>query len=378
MPDIMLDVSNLQKIYANTGAGVAGGVRDANFALEKGAFFTLLGPSGCGKTTTLRCIAGLERPDQGIVRVGNDLMFDAARGVEVPMNLRHFGMVFQSYAIWPHMTVFENIAFPLRVAKDRRYSRGEITRMVDQALDTVSMLGFGNRSATRLSGGQQQRVALARAIVRQPRLLLLDEPLSNLDAALREEMRNELRRLQQQIGVTTVYVTHDQTEALELSDRIAVMDEGRIVQIGDPREIYFDPGSAFVARFVGTTNWLPGIVAGASEGLAEVDLDSGQSVVATMRGGMALSQKVAISVRPESVTLTASNTARADKTNRLAGRVVFAGFMGNMTRYQVDVGAGALVQAYGSPKAVHVVGDEVAVDFPFASAAAFGPTASRE
>jgi iron(III) transport system ATP-binding protein len=367
----MLDVKDLRKIYANTGQGVAGGVRDANFALEKGAFFTLLGPSGCGKTTTLRCIAGLERPDTGTIRVGDDLMFDEKASVEVPLNLRHFGMVFQSYAIWPHMTVFDNIAFPLRVAKDRKYARDEITRMVNDALDTVSLSGFGERSATRLSGGQQQRVALARAIVRQPRLLLLDEPLSNLDAALRDEMRNELRRLQQQIGVTTVYVTHDQTEALELSDRIAVMDNGRIVQIGSPRDIYFEPSNAFVARFVGSSNWLSGVFSESSAGLGKITLATGQAIVCVPREPLAIGQNVAVSVRPESVTLAASGTPVEEQTNRLTGRVALAGFMGSMTRYQIEVGAGAVVQAYGSARAAYAVGDSVAVDFPFTSAMTF-------
>ncbi|MCC6775222.1 MAG: ABC transporter ATP-binding protein [Hyphomicrobiales bacterium] len=369
--DIMLAVEGLQKIYTGIAGAVGGGVREASFALEKGAFFTRLGPSGCGKTTTLRCIAGLERPDSGTIRVGNDVMFDAQSGTEVPLNLRHFGMVFQSYAIWPHMTVFENIAFPLRVAKDRSYSRTEIAQMVKEALDTVSMPGFGDRPATRLSGGQQQRVALARAIVRKPRLLLLDEPLSNLDAALREEMRNELRRLQQQIGVTTVYVTHDHTEALELSDRIAVIEEGHIVQIGEPREIYFEPSNAFVARFVGSTNWLKGTHAGADkDGLAKIGLANGKPIVCTLRQPLGSAQAVMVSVRPESVTLGPAASSPRDGFNRLTGKVVFAGFMGNMTRYQIDVG-GDLIQAYGNARATHAVGDEVAVEFPFASAMAF-------
>ena len=369
--DIMLEVRNLRKIYANTGAGLPGGVQQADFVLEKGAFFTLLGPSGCGKTTTLRCIAGLERPDHGMIRVGDDLMFDAESRTEVQVNLRQFGMVFQSYAIWPHMTVFENVAFPLRVAKDRRFAAAEITSMVDRALDTVSLAGFGKRSATRLSGGQQQRVALARAIVRQPRLLLLDEPLSNLDAKLREEMRNELRRLQQQIGVTTIYVTHDQTEALELSDRIAVMQDGRIVQIGAPREIYFSPCNAFVAQFVGSTNWLYGSVQEVMPGgLAKVGLRNGGAIVCVMQQTETARQEVRISVRPEAVSLTTRQCQPPPNTNRLHGKVVLAGFMGNITRFQVDVG-GALIQVYGDPTAAHAVGDEVAVHFAFGSARAF-------
>jgi iron(III) transport system ATP-binding protein len=368
--DIMLEVRNLRKIYPNTGAGLSGGVRQADFTLEKGAFFTLLGPSGCGKTTTLRCIAGLERPDHGTIRVGDDVMFDGETHTEVQVNLRQFGMVFQSYAIWPHMTVFENVAFPLRVAKDRRFVAAEIANMVDCALDTVGLAGFGKRSATRLSGGQQQRVALARAIVRQPRLLLLDEPLSNLDAKLREEMRNELRRLQQQIGVTTVYVTHDQTEALELSDRIAVMQDGRIVQIGAPRDIYFSPCNAFVAQFVGSTNWLYGSLRETlPDGLARFRLRNGAEIVCVAQQLAAIGLDFRISVRPEAISLAAATPALPE-TNRLHGRVVLAGFMGNITRFQVDVG-GMLIQVYGSPTAAHAVGDEVAVDFLFSSARAF-------
>src|SRR5580692_4196595 len=246
----MLTVRGLTKIYANRYDAQAGGVRDVSFDLPTGTFFTLLGPSGCGKTTTLRCIAGLERPDAGAITVEGTTLFDATRAIAVPMNLRGIGMVFQSYAIWPHMTVFENIAFPLRVAKGVRHTREEIHALVDRALATVGLGGYGDRPATRLSGGQQQRVALARAIVHRPRLLLLDEPLSNLDASLREEMRAELRRLQQQIGVTTVYVTHDQGEALAMSDLIAVMERGRIVQFDEPRTLYFRPANEFVASFI--------------------------------------------------------------------------------------------------------------------------------
>jgi iron(III) transport system ATP-binding protein len=368
---MMLEVRDLTKIYPNTGTGHQGGVREANFALEKGAFFTLLGPSGCGKTTTLRCIAGLERPDGGRIMVGNDIMFDSDSHIEVQVNLRQFGMVFQSYAIWPHMTVFENVAFPLRVAKDRRFSSTEITRLVERALETVSLSGFGGRSATRLSGGQQQRVALARAIVRQPRLLLLDEPLSNLDAKLREEMRNELRRLQQQIGITTVYVTHDQTEALELSDRIAVMEEGKIVQIGAPRDIYFSPCNAFVAQFVGSTNWLYGNLKEAIPGgLAKVRLQDGVEIVCVMPRSREACERVQISVRPESVSLATPMDQLPKEMNGLRGKVVLAGFMGSLTRFQVDVG-GALIQVYADPTAAYAVGDEVAVHFPFKSARAF-------
>ena len=271
----MLRVERLSKIFENVTDQIVGGIRDASFALETGTFFTLLGPSGCGKTTTLRCIAGLETPDDGIIAVDDRRLFDAKARVNVPVEERAIGMVFQSYAIWPHMTVAENVAFPLTVAK--RSKRAEIAEAVRRALAVVDLDGFQERSATRLSGGQQQRVALARAIVHEPGLLLLDEPLSNLDAQLRDDMRGELKRLQSKIGITTVYVTHDQSEALALSDEIALFNAGRVVQRGAPQEIYSHPGSRFVADFIGSANFFPGTVAG------EADPD-GMVAVATAHG----------------------------------------------------------------------------------------------
>ena len=334
-----LVVANLSKLY-RSATGPAGGVHDTSFTLEPGTFFTLLGPSGCGKTTTLRSVAGLETPDHGRIALGERVFFDAASGTNVPLNRRNIGMVFQSYAIWPHMTVFENVAFPLRVAKGEHYGRATIKRMVEVALDTVSLGGFAERSATRLSGGQQQRVALARAIVRQPRLLLLDEPLSNLDAALREDMRVELKRLQQQIGVTTIYVTHDQSEALDMSDRIAVINGGRIVQMGAPRDIYFRPTNAFVAGFVGATNLVHGTVAAAAAAgsVAPVALPSGQTLHCLFPHAAARADRIAISIRPECLTLAPSGTPTAEGSNRLDGVVATTGFLGNMNRYGIRVG----------------------------------------
>jgi iron(III) transport system ATP-binding protein len=365
-----LDVSLLSKTFPNTGEGPAGGVQGANFALAPGTFFTLLGPSGCGKTTTLRCIAGLEQPDSGIIRLGDRVFFDHSSGTNVPLNLRNIGMVFQSYAIWPHMTVFENVAFPLRVAKDRRYGRGEIDRRVDEALDTVELLALKSRSATRLSGGQQQRVALARAIVRKPRLLLLDEPLSNLDAALREEMRKELKKLQAQIGVTTVYVTHDQAEALEMSDHIAVMQQGRIVQLASPRDIYRNPSNAFVAGFVGSTNWLSGMARGDGSGMV-VNLANSQSSIRCIQRKVELEGRdVLVSVRPETITLRDVHSTVPDRTNRLMGRVSFAGFSGGSMRYQVNSNELKL-EAYGSPDSTWNEGDEVCIDFGTDAASIF-------
>jgi iron(III) transport system ATP-binding protein len=365
-----LDVSLLSKTFPNAGEGPAGGLLGANFTLASGTFFTLLGPSGCGKTTTLRCIAGLERPDSGTIKLGGLVFFDHTSGTNVPLNLRNIGMVFQSYAIWPHMTVFENVAFPLRVAKDRRYGRDEINRLVDEALDSVELLALKSRSATRLSGGQQQRVALARAIVRKPRLLLLDEPLSNLDATLREEMRKELKKLQAQIGVTTVYVTHDQAEALEMSDRIAVMQQGHIVQLASPREIYRNPGNAFVAGFVGSTNWLKGIAVGAGPDTI-VNLQNSASSIRCIPRKMELDGRdVLVSVRPEKITLRDLRSAVPDQTNRLVGTVAFAGFSGGSMRYQLRSDE-LKIEAHGSSDSSWNEGDDVCIDFATDAASIF-------
>jgi iron(III) transport system ATP-binding protein len=368
----MLSVHGLTKIYANRFDAQAGGVRDVSFELPTGTFFTLLGPSGCGKTTTLRCIAGLERPDTGRIAVEDRVLFDQDSGVAVPMNHRGIGMVFQSYAIWPHMTVFENVAFPLRVAKDRRYSRADIQKLVDDALGTVGLGGYGVRPATRLSGGQQQRVALARAIVHRPQLLLLDEPLSNLDASLREEMRVELRRLQKQIGVTTIYVTHDQNEALAMSDRIAVMEQGRIVQMDEPRTIYFRPASGFVASFIGSSNLFSGVcTAGAAAGeTAMVRLRDDSAIEclfpAVHQGGAV---SVSVSVRPEAIVLVAADTVVATGANALRGTVTAASFQGGNVRYDIRYGD-AVVRVVGPSEPVFAADTDVLMMFPARSAVA--------
>ncbi len=365
-----LSVRNLEKVYPNRH-GPAGGVRDTSFTLEPGTFFTLLGPSGCGKTTTLRSIAGLETPDCGSIELGEQVFFDAARGINVPLNHRRIGMVFQSYAIWPHMTVFENVAFPLRVAKSGQYDRATIKRMVGQALETVSLAGFQDRSAARLSGGQQQRVALGRAIVRQPSLLLLDEPLSNLDAALREDMRTELKRLQQQIGVTTIYVTHDQAEALDMSDRIAVIDRGRIVQIGAPREIYFRPKNEFVATFVGATNLIRGTVASPAEADAvmPVTLENGSVVHCLFPQAAPTGVPISVSIRPECLALSPVGEPARDGCNRLEGTVISTGFLGNMNKYGIRVGD-ATMQASTGPETIFPIGAPVGLHFPPGNAVA--------
>src|SRR5581483_5077821 len=253
----MLSVKGLYTEYPNDRGQIVKAAQNVTFDVPEGKLFTLLGPSGCGKTTTLRSIAGLERPVSGEIEVDGRVVYSSSKGIFVAPNKRNFGMVFQTYAIWPHMNVFQNVAFPLEV---RKMAKLEIRERVMRVLTAVQLAHLVDREATKLSGGQQQRLALARALVMEPQLLLLDEPLSNLDAKLREKMRFELKRLQRELKLTTVYVTHDQGEALALSHEIAVMNEGRVVQIGTPRQIYEQPQDRFVADFVGTTNFIGGTV----------------------------------------------------------------------------------------------------------------------
>ncbi len=292
------------KIFS-TGRGSLLACDRVSFEVPEGRFFTLLGPSGCGKTTTLRCIAGLERSDEGDIDLGGAVLSSSRRGVFVPPNQRDIGMVFQSYAIWPHMTVYENVAFPLRAARVRP-PESEVRRRVGQALVTVRLEGLEQRPATNLSGGQQQRLALARALVREPKLLLLDEPLSNLDAKLREHMRLELRTLQRELRLTTVYVTHDQVEALAMSNIVAVMHEGQIRQIGTPREIYERPANRFVADFIGSTNLLPGRVTGDGGEVRRVQTANGP-VACVIPDDAPAGSEVVVSVRPEDVTVAFGN-----------------------------------------------------------------------
>ena len=259
-----LTVTELTKDYLarSRGAHERPALDRVSLTIDDGQFFTLLGPSGCGKTTLLRCIAGLEVPESGEIRLGERVIFSAARRVNVPPNRRGLGMVFQSYAIWPHMDVAGNVAYPLTVrARRKSYPRAEVERRVGELLDLIQIRHLAGRKATSLSGGQQQRLALARALVMEPPVLLLDEPLSNLDTRLREDLRVELMRLQRRLGVTAVYVTHDQSEALAMSSVLAVMKDGRIEQSAPPREVFNKPASAFVARFIGGHNVLPAAVA---------------------------------------------------------------------------------------------------------------------
>jgi iron(III) transport system ATP-binding protein len=353
----MLSVRSLTTEYAVPRGPVVKAAIGVGFEVEQGKFFTLLGPSGCGKTTTLRSIAGLERPVAGEISVNGRIVFSSSKNIFVALNKRNFGMVFQSYAIWPHMTVFENAAFPLEV---RRLPGGEIKKRVARVLEVVALAEFAEREATQLSGGQQQRLALARAIVMEPELLLLDEPLSNLDAKLRERMRFELKRIQRDLGITTLYVTHDQAEALALSHEIAVMNEGRVVQIASPRAIYEKPATKFVAEFIGTSNFIGAIVLGADNrpGLWRLRSSLGDWSAAS-EATLSPSAPVTVSIRPENVELSETPFDGAGG-NLCAGIVDSKLFQGDSAEFQVRV-ADQLLLARAHPSLRIPVGDAIHV-----------------
>jgi iron(III) transport system ATP-binding protein len=336
MPDI-----ELRGLTKRFGAQVA--VDAINLSAEHGEMLTLLGPSGCGKTTTLRMIAGLEDPDEGTIRAGSKIVFDDAKGINVPPENRGLGMVFQSYAIWPHMTVSQNVAYPLRMRRTPKVQQRELVKKV---LELVGMGGLEDKPATKLSGGQQQRVAFARALVFQPELLLLDEPLSNLDAKLREHMRFELRMMQRQLGLTALYVTHDQEEALTLSDRLVVMNGGRIEQVGSPEDIYERPATRFVAEFIGKANMveLDEPASRERDGVM-INLPTfGQPIrlvlpTGSLRtdGAQANGQTVGcLFIRPEKIALLADGAA-ADGRSVVPGKVKERAYVGDHNEYLIAV-----------------------------------------
>jgi iron(III) transport system ATP-binding protein len=323
----VISVRDLQKSFAGA-SGEVRALRGVSFEVGKGELFTLLGPSGCGKTTTLRCIAGLEQPLSGEIVIDDRPVFSAAGGIFVPPEQRNIGMVFQSYAIWPHMTVYQNVAYPLA----REASRTEIGERVRGILDRLSLGALADRLAPNLSGGQQQRVALARALVAQPQVLLLDEPLSNLDAKLREQMRFELKALQESFGITTVYVTHDQEEALALSDRIGLMHEGELIEVGSPADLYLRPAHRVTADFLGTANFIP----------AQVERNGSQPwddmLLATPLGSFGAQRSVEwqpgmgaqLFFRPESVDFLENPAAAAyNVLNHCSGHVERVTFLGS-------------------------------------------------
>jgi iron(III) transport system ATP-binding protein len=336
----MLVVQRLRKTFQAL-AGFVQAVRSVSFEVERGQSFTLLGPSGCGKTTTLRCIAGLERLDGGEILLDGHVVNSADRGIHVPAYDRSIGMVFQSYAIWPHMNVFENVAYPLKV-RAQRLSKTEIKEQVMEMLRLVKMDALATRPVPQLSGGQQQRVALARALVAKPKLLLLDEPLSNLDAKLREEMREELRSLVSMLGITSLYVTHDQLEALAISDRIAVMEQGIIIQEGTPREIYAHPQHRFVADFVGVANFFEGRLSQLSDdGSGLVSLDGGTQLTCRWsQSARSIPSRVVVMVRPEDITI--SRRAPDGEPNVFEARVEQVTYLGSFVECRASASCGGV------------------------------------
>ena len=298
-------------------------VKDVNLFIREGDFFSFLGPSGCGKTTLLRCIVGLEIPDSGEIAIGDQVVWSKHRGIFIPPEKRGLSMVFQTYAIWPHMNVYDNVAYPLQL---RNEPKEEIKRKVEKILRFVQLEGFENRPATKLSGGQQQRVALARALAPEPQVILFDEPLSNLDAKLREETRKELRSFLTNLKITAVYVTHDRIEALSLSDSIAVMKEGRVVEVGTPKEIYFGSKHQFVADFVGRTNLIKGKVVSMENNTTLINTAIG-TIACQTQNAPPVGSEVTLSVRPESTSVRGGGSK--EERNTFRGKVESLLFIGD-------------------------------------------------
>ncbi|MFD2378239.1 extracellular solute-binding protein [Ottowia pentelensis] len=345
-------VEGLSKHYVSEGRSVKA-LDQVDLVIPANQIFTLLGPSGCGKTTLLRCIVGLETPDEGEIRIGDQVVWSRRQGIAVPTEKRGLGMVFQTYAIWPHMSVFDNVAYPLQV---RGMGRDAVQARVGEALRFVQLEGLERRSATRLSGGQQQRVALARALVAEPKVILFDEPLSNLDAKLREETRKELRRFLGQLDITALYVTHDRVEALALSDSIAVMRAGRIVEIGSPRKIYFQADHRFVADFIGRANLIDATVRDDANGLTQVDCALGPIDCAP--AAHAAGSAVTLCLRPEFLHVQPGTLP--DGRNVLHGRIESLEFVGEVLDTEVRVGNTVLL-ARSEPDSRLAVGDTVSL-----------------
>jgi iron(III) transport system ATP-binding protein len=361
----MLDIVDLNKTYTPTRAqqwGRVHAIDHVTLHVNPGDFFTLLGPSGCGKTTLLRSVSGLETPDTGSISVNGRSLFASEKKLNVPANKRGLGMVFQSYAIWPHMNVFDNAAYPLQAPKPRK-SRAEIKATVQRTLDVVELGHLAKRMATDLSGGQQQRLALARALVQEPPVLLLDEPLSNLDAKLRVSMRAELKRLQQEMGLTILYVTHDQAEALAMSTSIAVLNDGRVEQLGSPREVYERPKTKFVSDFVGKSNFLAAKVREMlPDGLCVVETEVG-TFTAHATGDVDAGDAGELTVRPEWLQLHPEGTT-VSETNTAPGVITAVTYIGESVDFHVKLPDGSSVLATSHPSRVLNVGDRVAVEFP--------------
>jgi spermidine/putrescine transport system ATP-binding protein len=359
MPEYAVELKSVTKRFPGPSGEEVSAVRNVSMQIRDGEFFSLLGPSGCGKTTSLRMIAGFELPSSGEILIHGKPMGQTAP-YQRPVNT-----VFQSYALFPHMTIGENVAFGLQM---KGVPKAQIQPRVKQALEMVRLPGYEKRRPRQMSGGQQQRVALARALVNRPEVLLLDEPLGALDLKLRKEMQLELKKLQREVGITFIYVTHDQEEALTMSDRIAVMSQGVALQVGPANEIYERPNSRFVADFIGETNFLEGRVKSQAGRAAEVELASGLMVHAEADDSLTLGQNVAVAVRPEKVGLGGT-----DGANAFRGTVDEVVYIGTDTHYRVRLPGGAAIRAReqngaADSRPVAQVGDEVTVAFPAAAA----------
>ena len=360
MPEIQ--VENLVKTFGDQRA-----LDGIGFAVQEGELFTLLGPSGCGKSTTLMSIAGFQQPEEGRIAVAGETFFDAAGRVDVAAERRNLGIVFQSYAVWPHMTVFQNLAFPLEV---RKMKRAAVRERVHQILELVEMRDYAARYPHQLSGGQQQRVALARALVYSPSVLLLDEPFSNLDAKLRVRARTWVKDLQRTLGLTTIFVTHDQDEALSMSDRVVVMSAGRIQQVGTPEEVYRAPANRFVAEFVGRVNLVNGVITSKDGGTVLVDIAGSTSLRVAAPAVARASGPVTLAFRPEAVRLMPAGDKSVNGTNTWEADVDAVAFLGDHYEYELHVGSlpltvqslqlvrGDRINVHIPPEACTVMADE--------------------
>ncbi|MEE4254064.1 MAG: ABC transporter ATP-binding protein [Desulfuromusa sp.] len=348
-------IKDLTRTYYSEGKQIKA-LDHIDLTIPANKIFTLLGPSGCGKTTLLRCIVGLETPDGGEIYIGDDLVWSSEKGIFVPPEKRGLGMVFQTYAIWPHMNVFDNVAYPLQTTKT---PKNKIREQVAKALKFVQLDGFENRPATKLSGGQQQRVALARALVAEPKVILFDEPLSNLDAKLREETRKELRSFLTELKITAIYVTHDRIEALALSDLIAVMRAGKIIEIGDPKKIYFNSDDKFVADFIGRANLIHGKVE-KLEGDHAVFASEIGSILALNSQGIAVGQDAMLCVRPEFIRLAPEQGEKGQ--NIFSGQMETLIFIGEAYEGEIRIGDTLLTTTI-EPTVNIVEGDNISISF---------------
>ena len=357
-----IQIERLTKRFGRVAA-----VRDLTLDVLDREFVTLLGPSGCGKTTLLRLIAGFVAPDEGTIRTGATTLSTPA--AVVPPERRGMGMVFQNYAVWPHRTVYQNVAFGLEV---RKVPRSETRARVARVLELVNLAGLETRYPNQLSGGQQQRVALARSLVVEPAILLLDEPLSNLDAKLRERMRWELKDLQRRTGITFVYVTHDQSEAMALSDRIAGMHEGELVQLGTPREVYAHPASKTVADFMGLVNLIPGRVMRVAGEQSVVTIGGEHAIAVALPPGTADGQAVEVAVRPESLALTAVAPGSPPPPGTVPGKIADVTFLGNLIDCHVTLDDATRVRVQAPAGSLFEVGQRVGVVFESGASTVFG------